>query len=89
MQTLRFTWKLEKGKNHGEVGLHNNLRKLTIVIAPIAYARVSKLHRSTPSHWKGPAIYTCSVCWTRLHSLALFKHLTAYLRGDLEPNALI
>jgi len=28
--------------------------------------------------WKGPIIYTSCVCWIRLRSPALFKHLTTY-----------
>jgi len=31
--------------------------------------------------WKRSYIYIGSVCWIRLQSSALFKHLTAYLRG--------
>jgi len=32
--------------------------------------------------WKGSTIYTGSIYWIRLRSLALFKYLTTYLKGD-------
>ena len=34
-----------------------------------------------PLRWKGSTIYTGSVCQIRLHSSALFKHLTTYPIG--------
>jgi len=45
-------------------------------------AKFYGLNFSCFSRWKGVPIYTGSVCWIRLQSPALFKHLTAYLRDD-------
>jgi len=67
-----------KGKNHTQ-------RDFTIIMAITMVflwcARVFGLNWSSPSRWKRSTIYISSVCWIRLQSSALFKHLTAYLRG--------
>ena len=74
----------ERKPRREEISLwfHYNSREITMFIAPISRIRVSGLNRSPLSRWKGHVIYTSSICWIRLQSPALFKHLTAYLWGS-------